>query len=114
MSSPKLPLIQQLLDALGPENDGRCPSEARLLIAYGHGSHTSDEFTITCYLNNVHLLFFPAHTLYILQILDLGCFSTLKVAYRRFVGEHTALTDTTKTGKARFLEFYAEERKIGL
>jgi len=67
-----------------------------------------------CYLNNVYLLFLPAHTSHILQPLDLGCFSSLKVAYRRLVGEHTALTDTTKIGKAKFLEFYAEARKIGL
>jgi 4-hydroxybenzoate polyprenyltransferase len=44
----------------------------------------------------------------------LGCFLSLKAAYRRFVGEHTASTDKTKLGKAKFLQFYAEARKIGL
>src|SRR5215475_3563353 len=67
-----------------------------------------------CYLNNVHLLFYPAHTSYVLQPLDFGCFSSLKTAYRRLVGEHIALTDTTKVGKANFLEFYAKAREIGL
>lgn len=97
-----------------PQTQPNDPSEARLLIVDGHGSHTSDEFMTTCYLNNIHLLFFPAHTSHILQPLDLGCFSSLKVAYRRLVSEHTALTDTTKIGKAKFLEFYAEARKISL
>ncbi|CAG5137170.1 uncharacterized protein ALTATR162_LOCUS46 [Alternaria atra] len=40
-----------------------------------------------------------------------GC---LKTAYRRFVSEYTAWTDKTKLGKAKFLSFYAEARKIGL
>jgi 4-hydroxybenzoate polyprenyltransferase len=97
-----------------PQTKPDDPSEARLLIVDGHGSHTSDIFMTTCYLNNVHLLFFPAHTSHILQPLDLGCFSSLKAAYRRFVGEYTAQTDKTKLGKAKFLEFYAEARKIGL
>ena len=48
------------------------------------------------------------------QPLDLGCFSSLKAAYRRFVGEYGAHTDATKLEKAKFLEFYAEARKIGL
>ena len=88
--------------------------DARLLIVDGHGSHTSDEFITIYYLNNVYLLFFPTHTSYVLQLLDLGCFSSLKTTYRRLIGEHTALTDTTKIGKANFLEFYAEAREIGL
>ena len=38
----------------------------------------------------------------------------MKAAYRRLIGDHTALTDTTKVGKANFLEFYAKAREIGL
>ena len=60
------------------------------------------------------MLFLPAHTSHVLQPLDLECFSSLKSAYRRFLGEHTTLTDTTKIGKANFLEFYAKAREIGL
>jgi DDE superfamily endonuclease len=89
-------------------------ADVRLLIVDGHDSHTSDEFMTMCYLNNIYLLFLPAHTSHVLQLLDLGCFSSLKTAYRRLIGEHTALTDTTKIGKANFLEFYAKAREIGL
>jgi DDE superfamily endonuclease len=67
-----------------------------------------------CYLNNVHILFLPTYTSYILQSLDLGYFSSLKTAYRRLLNEHSALTDTTKVRKANFLEFYAKAREINL
>jgi hypothetical protein len=97
-----------------PQTQPDNPADARLLIVDGHGSHTTDEFMTICFLNNIHLLFLPAHTSHVLQPLDLGCFSSLKTAYRRLVGEHTALTDTTKVGKANFLEFYAKAREIGL
>jgi DDE superfamily endonuclease. len=97
-----------------PQTQPEHPDDARLLIVDGHGSHTSDEFMTTCYLNNVYLLFLPAHTSHVLQPLDLGCFSSLKTEYRRQVGNFTALTDETRVGKARFLEFYAQARRIGL
>jgi 4-hydroxybenzoate polyprenyltransferase len=97
-----------------PQTEPSNFADARLLIVDGHGSHTSDEFMTICYLNNVHMLFLPAHTSHVLQPLDLGCFSSLKTAYRRLLGEHSALTDTTKVGKANFLEFYAKAREIGL
>ena len=49
-----------------PQTQPPNPDDARLLIVDGHGSHTSDEFMTICYLNNVHLLFLPAHTSHIL------------------------------------------------
>jgi hypothetical protein len=83
-----------------------------LLIADGHGSHTTDEFMIGCVLNNAHLLFLTVHTSHVTQPLDLGCFSSLAAAYRRSVGNFVALTDETKLGKAKFLEFYAEAHEL--
>jgi len=90
------------------------PMNARLLIIDGHGSHTAEDFMTICYLNNIYLLFLPAHTSHVLQPLDLGCFSSLKTIYRRLMNEHMALSDTTRIGKAAFLEFYARAREIGL
>jgi DDE superfamily endonuclease len=84
--------------------------DARLLIVDGHGSYTLDEFMTICYLNNIYFLFLLAHTSHVLQPLDLGCFSSLKTEYRRQVGDYTALTDKTRVGKAKFLEFYAKAR----
>ena len=67
-----------------------------------------------CYLNNIYLLFLPAHTSHVLQPLDLGCFSSLKTAYRRLVNDYITLSDITRVGKAKFLEFYATARQTGL
>jgi hypothetical protein len=97
-----------------PQTQSQNPDDARLLIIDGHGSYTSDEFMTICYLNNVHLLFLPAHTSHVLQPLDLGCFSSLKAEYRKQVGEYTAIMDAMRIGKANFLEFYAKARQIGL
>ena len=66
------------------------------------------------YLNNVYMLFLPTHTSYVLQPLDLGCFSSLKSAYQRFLGKHITLTDFIKVEKAKFLKFYAKAQEIGL
>ncbi|KAI8417406.1 hypothetical protein FOFC_03719 [Fusarium oxysporum] len=96
-----------------PQTAPADPADARLLIVDGHGSHATEEFMAKCYLNNVYLLFLPAHCSHVLQPLDLGCFSSLKAAYRTLVGEHTALTDSTRVGKQRFLDFYARAREIG-
>jgi hypothetical protein len=90
------------------------PADARLLIVDGHGSHTSEIFMTICCLNNVLLLFLPAHPSHVLQPLDLGCFSSLKTAYRKLINEHISMTDTTRIGKASFLNFYAKAREIGL
>ena len=90
------------------------PANARLLIVDGHGSYIVDEFMIIYYLNNIYILFLSVYTSYILQSLDLGCFSSLKIVYRRFLGKYLALTNTTKVRKANFLEFYTKVREIGL
>ena len=95
-----------------PETAPEDPSQARLLIVDGHGSHTTDEFMTACFLSNVYLLFLPAYTSHVTQPLDLGCFSSLKTIYRRLIGDFVASTDETRLGKAKFLEFYAEAYKI--
>ncbi len=45
------------------------------------------------------------------QPLDLGCFSSLKTAYRRQLANWAADTDCSRVGEAQFLDFYAEARK---
>jgi hypothetical protein len=53
----------------------------RLLILDGHESHHSAEFELYCKEHNIITLCMPAHSSYILQPLDVGCFSPLKKAY---------------------------------
>jgi hypothetical protein len=86
-------------------------SDIRLLVVDGHGSHTTDDFMFTCFSNNIYLLFLPAHTSHILQPLDLGIFSPLKRAYRRFLAELDSLTDSAPIGKLNFLRCLSKARK---
>ena len=53
----------------------------RLLILDGHESHHSTAFEIFCQEHNIITLCMPPYSSYILQPLDVGCFSPLKKAY---------------------------------
>lgn len=97
-----------------PGTQPRDPSEARLLILNGHGSHETTGFIWECYINNTHLLFLPPHTLHVLQPLDLSIFSPLKHAYRIRLGNLSILNDSTPIGKRNFLHCYQQARKDGL
>ena len=59
----------------------------RLLILNGHGSHATPKFNQYCIENKIISLCIPAHTSYLLQPLNIGCFSPLKTAYGYKVGE---------------------------
>ena len=97
-----------------PQTAPRDPSEARLLILDGHGSHETTEFMWECYSNNIHLLFLPPHTSHVLQPLDLSVFSPLKTAYRRRLNFLSFLTDSTPIGKRNFLICYSRAREVSL
>lgn len=64
-----------------------------------------------CYLNNIYLLFLPAHTSHGLQPWDNGPFGVLKVAYRRFLSQLSALNDSSNGGKIQFMNCLIEARK---
>ena len=87
--------------------------EPRLLIVDGHGSHETTEFMWLCFQNNIRLLFLPPHTSHVLQPLDLAVFSSLKVAYKKELGNLVNLTDSTAIGKRGFLDCYRRARLAG-
>src|SRR5436190_4911448 len=97
-----------------PETAPSDPSEARLLIVDGHGSHTTDDFMFDCFQQNIFLVFLPPHSSHVLQPLDVGVFSALKRAYRKHLSDLAVLTDSTPVGKLNFLRCYAKARKEGL
>ena len=97
-----------------PKTAPRDPSEVRLLVLDGHGSHETDDFMWECYSNNIQLLFLPPHTSHVLQPLDLAVFSPLKTYYRKQIGFLSLLTDSTPIGKRNFLICYAKARKQAL
>ena len=57
----------------------------RLLILDGYESHQSQLFKDYCLKNNILTLCMPAHSLHILQPLDVVCFSPLKLKYSHCV-----------------------------
>jgi hypothetical protein len=66
-----------------PPETSSSPPRNRLLIVDGHGSHVDIEFMWSCYNNNVHLLYLPAHASHLLQPLDLPPFSAINVGGKR-------------------------------
>ena len=63
----------------------------RMLILDGHGSHLTLEFDRTCTKNKIIPICMPAHSLYLLQSLDVGCFAVLKRHYRQHVEQRIRL-----------------------
>ena len=102
--------IEWLEKVFIPQTVPRNPSEPRLLILDGHGSHETTEFLWLCYSNNIHMLFLPPHSSHVLQPLDLAVFSSLKKAYRRHVGLLDGITDATPIGKRNFIKCYYKAR----
>ena len=98
--------LEWLKTVFTPQTAPHDPKEARLLILDGHRSHETDEFMWECFQNNIHLLFLPPHTSYVLQPLDLSVFSPLKHAYRKRLGMLALLNDSTLIGKQNFLKCY--------
>ncbi len=93
-----------------PQTQPADPSQMRLLVVDGHGSHATDDFMWECFQNNIYLLFLPPKTSHVLQPLDLAIFSVLKRAYRKHVGYLDSLSDSAPVGKLNFLRCYAMAR----
>ncbi|VBB84317.1 Putative protein of unknown function [Podospora comata] len=96
-----------------PRTEPEDPLEPRLLICDGHGSHTTDDFMIRCYRSNIYLLFLPPHCSHVLQPLDIGCFSSVKKAYKRLMAMNDALTNCTPNGKVDLVRLYDLARNQG-
>ncbi|KAL5612103.1 hypothetical protein BROUX41_000349 [Berkeleyomyces rouxiae] len=75
--------IQWLQEIFIPSTQPSDPSEPRLLILDGHGSHETTDFMYLCYTHNIRLFFLPPHASHVLQPLDLPVFGPLKTAYQK-------------------------------
>lgn len=80
-----------------------------LLILDGHNSHATPEFDQYCTENHIITLCMPPHTLYLLQPLDVSCFSPLKRAYGYEVQE-LARQGILHIDKVDFLSIYINVR----
>jgi hypothetical protein len=93
--------------------EARTVGAYRLLILDGHGSHATPEFDQFCSKNNIITLCMPPHTSHLLQPLDVGCFSPLKVAYGHQVSE-LARQRVFHIDKLDFLQIYPGIREAVL
>ncbi|OBS16486.1 hypothetical protein FPOA_12888 [Fusarium poae] len=97
-----------------PQTTPADESDARLIILDGHGSHATDEWMATCFLNNVYCCYLPAHCSHGLQPLDNEVFNALKAAYRRELERFASLTDSAPMDKVNFIRAYAKARRVGM
>ena len=65
-------------------------------------------------VNNIHLLYLPAHASHLLQPLDLAAFSVVKSRYRKQIQALSALDDAAPIKKERFVVAYNKAREEGL
>ena len=122
--------IEWLKTVYLPQTMPTDPSDARLIILDGHGSHATvclraylkyhkiglivlqDEFMAECYLNNIYLCYLPAHCSHGLQPLDNGPFNVLKAAYRRELEKLAVLTDSAPVDKINFIRALSNARQV--
>ncbi|KAF4485948.1 hypothetical protein CGGC5_v005867 [Colletotrichum fructicola Nara gc5] len=106
--------VKWLTEVFIPSTQPGDPSEVRLLILDGHGSHETTAFMYTCFRNKIHLLFLPAHTSHVLQPLDQSVFGPLKAAYKKELGLLAEWDAGTVVGKRNFVICYGKARKAAL
>lgn len=86
-----------------------------VLLLDNHGSHKSDQFIQICLEHNVHPLFMPAHSLHLLQPLDMYCFALVKKQYKRATFEklkNWSYDARINFDKRHFLKAYADAREL--
>jgi len=86
----------------------------RLLLLDGHKSHATFEFMWECHINRVALVYLLPHSSYILQPLDLSCFSLLKCRYRDEIANLARFDDASAVKKSKFLKIYRKASNEGL
>ncbi|KAJ3454118.1 hypothetical protein MRS44_018012 [Fusarium solani] len=106
--------VEWLKEVYLPQTQPADESDARLIILDGRGSHVSDEWMATCFLNNVYCCYLPAHCSHGLQPLDNGVFNVSKAAYRKELQKLASLTDSAPVDKVNFIKAYAKAREVGM
>nr|ABG26269.1 transposase [Ophiostoma novo-ulmi subsp. novo-ulmi] len=106
--------LKWLEDVFIPCSAPARPSEARLLVIDGHGSHETDGFMKLCFENNIFLLFLPSHSSHVLQPLDLTIFSPLKAYYKKEIEKIGSDEEAVICNKRTFLKTYAAARTAAL
>ena len=79
-------------DCFEPETKHCLCNDYRMLIVDGHASHVSTEFIQFVRENKIVCLCLPAHSIHLLQPLDIGVFGPLKQNYKTLPAENTQFT----------------------
>jgi DDE superfamily endonuclease len=90
------------------------PSQTRILLLDGHGSHMPNDFMYESEINNVKLFYLPAHSSHVTQPLDLSIFAPLKHQYRKEIDAIAAYDDTGPVKNIRFIQSYDKARQWAL
>jgi DDE superfamily endonuclease len=90
------------------------PTQTRILLLDGHGSHIPTDFMWECEINNVKLFYLPAHSSHVTQPLDLSIFAPIKHQYRKEIDAIATYDDTGPVKKIRFIQFYNKARQWAL
>jgi hypothetical protein len=72
-----------LIDVYDPQTKPVDPSDTRLIIMDGHGSHATTEWMTFCFFNNIYCYYFPAYCSHGMQPLDNSPYNAVKAAYRK-------------------------------
>ena len=75
----------------------------------GHGSYINPKFNQFCLDYKIIVIYIPAHLLYLLQPLNIGCFLALKQAYRSSVKQLIS-RGINYINKHEFLPLYRQAR----
>ncbi|KAM4066697.1 DDE superfamily endonuclease [Hirsutella rhossiliensis] len=106
--------VEWLEEVYLPQTRPSDESEARLIILDGHGSHATNNWMATCFLNNIYCCYLPSHCSHGLQPLDNGVFNAIKAAYRKELDRLASLTDSAPVDKVNFIRAYARAREMGM
>ena len=82
----------------------------RLLVLDGYNSHILPEFDRFCLNHQIVVFCMLVHLLYLLQLLDVGCFSALKQAYRHLIKQIMS-RGVNYINKREFLLIYRQARQ---
>ena len=85
----------------------------QLLVLDSYGSYINPEFNQFCLDYQIIIICILAHLLYLLQLLDIGCFLALKQAYRHSV-KQIMYYGVNYINKYEFLPLYIQARQLAL
>jgi DDE superfamily endonuclease len=103
-----------LKEVFMPKSAPDDPLQTRILLLDGYGSHVPTDFIYECEINNIKLIYLPAHSSHVLQPLDLSIFSLIKSHYQKEIDRITIDDDTGPVKKIRFIELYDRTRQFAL